>query len=940
MRIGMDFGTTNSGIAHYDGDQLRLLPLDPAAPNPAVARTALYLTHDRQLHFGQSAIQHYYEQNLNRPVQLERVHIGEIELTFAELPTFLRDVYIERDVFSPGRLFLSFKSSLPSQGYLGTAVGEDYYLLEDIIALYLYSARRRAEQALDAELTEVVLGRPVRYSDDPEQDALAQARMLQAAFLAGFQRVHFAYEPVAAAYAYTLRPDFHADTPQTLLVFDFGGGTLDISIVKSETVRSCEPGRATAPQLTVLATGGIAIAGDAFDSRIVRNKLTDPFGEDSHYRSDGRLLPVPAAYYDAFSSWQDLLTLQQPNTLESLRRIARSAEQPARIHSLIRLITSHYGLRLFDIAESAKRHLSTDHQARLQLNEDGLALDERLSRREFERLIRPDLRQISARLDEVLAAANLRPDQIDAVLRTGGSAQIPCFVALLEERFGAAKVRSMDTFSSVTAGLAVIAQRLSALRDGKKRLSALRDGKKRLDVDLPEGVLASADHTPESHAARPAPAAQQLPRVPALRGRKKRVPALRGASGHFAAVRSRKKRVPASYRETKASERLPRVPLQQMQQLIDLRGRKRASTANLSWLIGRGADGQMVSVPLPQELPASLRLAECALSRETPKSFSPPVFALSPPARILPADERLVLLTSAPRLLAREVGWLYELDALGTTLAEFERFERDAFGEERVCSFSAWSDLADARRLLLLTTRARVQPLATESTLQRLRLSASLRLELPARASYGRGGTARASYGREGTARAGDPLALLPLHEGGSLILLTSAGRLARLSVEDCEATGTLSPTGGALLSLAGRTRLAAAFMLRGAGQLVVAREDGALRWWESDEIPLAGEWRMALRGGVASLTAAKGRHAPLTAAKGWHAPLTAAKGWHAPLTAAKGWHALAVVEEGRTLWALTTQRLLTVAARTPVAARMERIDLRCGEQLLGFVNG
>ena len=461
MRIGMDFGTTNSGIAHYDGANLRLLPLDPAAPNPAVARSALYLTHDRQLHFGQSAITNYYEQNLNRPVQLERVHVGEIELTFAELPTFLRDVYIERDAFSPGRLFLSFKSSLASRSYVGTAVGEDFYLLEDIIALYLYSARRRAEREWGAELREVVLGRPVRYAEDEEQDALAQARMLQAAFLAGYERVHFAYEPVAAAYAYTLRPDFHADTPQTLLVFDFGGGTLDISIVQSNAVRSCEPTRATAPTLTVLATGGIAIAGDAFDSRIVRRKLTAPFGEGSHYLSDGRPLPVPAAYYDAFSSWQDLLALQQPNTLESLRRIARSAEQPARIHSLIRLITSHYGLRLFDIAESAKRHLSTAHQARLQLNEDGLALDERLSRREFERLIRPDLRQISARLDEVLAAANLRPDQIDAVLRTGGSAQIPCFVALLEERFGAAKVRArergMDTFSSVTAGLAIIA---------------------------------------------------------------------------------------------------------------------------------------------------------------------------------------------------------------------------------------------------------------------------------------------------------------------------------------------------------------------------------------------------------------------------------------------------------------------------------------------------
>ena len=160
MRIGMDFGTTNSGVAHYDGAQLRLLALDPSALNPEIARSALYLTHDRQLHFGQAAITNYYEQNLNRPVQLERVHVGEIELTFAELPTFLRDVYIERDVFSPGRLFLSFKSSLASRSYVGTAVSEDFYLLEDIIALYLYSARRRAEREWGAELREVVLGRP------------------------------------------------------------------------------------------------------------------------------------------------------------------------------------------------------------------------------------------------------------------------------------------------------------------------------------------------------------------------------------------------------------------------------------------------------------------------------------------------------------------------------------------------------------------------------------------------------------------------------------------------------------------------------------------------------------------------------------------------------------------------------------------------------------
>ena len=587
MRIGMDFGTTNSGIAHYDGEQLRLLALDPAAPNSAVAPQRS-LPHPRPpAPF--RPIRHppllRAKPQPPRPTRAASTSAKSSSPSPSCPPSCAMSKSSAMS-FRPGRLFLSFKSSLASRSYVGTAVGEDFYLLEDIIALYLYSARRRAEREWGAELREVVLGRPVRYAEDEEQDALAQARMLQAAFLAGFQRVHFAYEPVAAAYAYTLRPDFRATTPQTLLVFDFGGGTLDISIVKSETVRSCEPTRA--PALTVLATGGIAIAGDAFDSRIVPQQIDRLLRRGQplpQRRPPGCPSPPPITMPSA--AGRICWPWQQPNTLESLRRIARSAEQPARIHSLIRLITSHYGLRLFEIAEAAKRHLSTDYQATLQLDEDGLAFDERLSRREFERLIRPDLRQISARLDEVLAAAGLRPRDIDAVLRTGGSAQIPCFVALLEERFGATKVRSMDTFSSVTAGLAIIAQRLSALRDGKKRL----------DGDLPEGVLASADHTPESHAVRPAPAAQQLPRVPSLHGRKKRVPALCGRKKRVPALCGRKKRVSASYRETKASERLPRVPLKHMQQLIDLRGRKRASTANLSWLIGRGADGQMVSVP-------------------------------------------------------------------------------------------------------------------------------------------------------------------------------------------------------------------------------------------------------------------------------------------------------------------------------------------------------
>jgi molecular chaperone DnaK (HSP70) len=56
---------------------------------------------------------------------------------------------------------------------------------------------------------------------------------------------------------------------------------------------------------------------------------------------------------------------------------------------------------------------------------------------------------------ETLARSGLEVGEIDAVVRTGGSAQIPCFIALLERTFGPQKVVQTSVFSSVTSGLAV-----------------------------------------------------------------------------------------------------------------------------------------------------------------------------------------------------------------------------------------------------------------------------------------------------------------------------------------------------------------------------------------------------------------------------------------------------------------------------------------------------
>ena len=448
MFVGMDFGTTNSGMSVYDGERLELIPLDPANRNPHVARTALYITNDSYVHIGRGATDTYYEQNLNRPSKFERVRVGEIEQTFAELPTFIRDVYIDKDIYSPGRLFLSFKMGLSSPNYLGTIVGNHYFFLEDIIATYLYTTKQRAEQHLDTRLDTLILGRPVRFSDDPEHDAFAKERLIQAAFRAGWKRVYLQYEPIAAAHYY----ETTINTEQNILIFDFGGGTLDMSIVQ---VGGREKSR-------VIANSGIPIAGDIFDQHIVRAKYPKHFGEGTTYMVGRSELPMPAALYEAFSDWQTLLTLQLANNLESLREMEKTARQPHKIRAFQKLVTGQFGLKMYDIAEQAKRQLSDNLSARLDIRSEGFNVIDSIRRSEFERLIRSDVRAVEARLDTLMLDAEMQVADIDIVIRTGGSSQIPLFVAMLEARFGADKVSDIDAFASVTSGLGVIAHRLES----------------------------------------------------------------------------------------------------------------------------------------------------------------------------------------------------------------------------------------------------------------------------------------------------------------------------------------------------------------------------------------------------------------------------------------------------------------------------------------------
>lgn len=448
MIVGMDFGTTNSGMAVYDGRTIRVLPLDPANPNPRVVRTAVYVTNDQTIHIGRAAVDQYFEQNIGRPVKMQKVWIGELEVYGADM-YYVTDAYAWVDMLSPGRLFLSVKTSLRDADYAGTIVGQFYYSLENLIALYLTVTKQRAEQLLGHEIRQVVLGRPVRFATDDEHDRLAQARLLQAAFRAGYEKVYLQYEPIAAAFSY----ETMVDKEQHVLIFDFGGGTLDITVMRL----GGGPKRRA-----VLATGGIPVAGDVFDRKLVRAKLPRHFGEGSLYGPRHKALTIPRWIYDAFSDWQTILELQSAENKQILREIAQSARRRYQIEALSNLVSSNYGLKMFDVVEQAKRTLSEKRGAEIRLEGPGFQVHEFVTRTEFEGIIRGEIRAIEDHLLETVRASGLRPEEIDAVIRTGGSAQIPAFYEMLCRHFGEAKVHSVDVFSSVTAGLGIIAHGIEA----------------------------------------------------------------------------------------------------------------------------------------------------------------------------------------------------------------------------------------------------------------------------------------------------------------------------------------------------------------------------------------------------------------------------------------------------------------------------------------------
>ncbi len=423
--IGLDFGTTNSAVAIADLDRAITL-----------ARFGTDTTFRSILYFA--------EADDSRTSKLSVVAGPDAIQSYLNAKT-------------PGRLIQSMKSYLASRLFTQTQILGDTYGLEELIGILLRHLRKATEAEFGDLGTTLVAGRPVHFSGTRDQanDEFALGRLRTAFASAGFDKVEFVPEPVAAAYKYQQR----LTHDELVLIADFGGGTSDFSLVHLRPKRSSR----TEPAHRVIGNDGVGIAGDTFDSKLVRNLVAPLLGLGSEYRSQfGKVLPVPNWLYEHLERWHYLSFLKTRKNMELLKQIQYQALEPEKINALIDLVDHDLGYRLYRAIEAAKCALSEQPRTQFRFEEAAIAIENLVHRNEFEDWIDPEVKQIANCVDRLLATCNVTPRNVDAIFMTGGSSFVPAIRRHFEEKFPNVPIRAGQEFTSVAEGLALHALELLA----------------------------------------------------------------------------------------------------------------------------------------------------------------------------------------------------------------------------------------------------------------------------------------------------------------------------------------------------------------------------------------------------------------------------------------------------------------------------------------------
>ena len=377
--VGIDLGTTNSVVSVLEGGEpVVIANAEGSRTTPSVVAFAK----NGEVLVGQSA-KNQAVTNVDRTIRSVKRHMGE-------------DWTVEID--------------------------DKKYTPQEISARTLQKLKRDAEAYLGEEVTEAVITVPA-YFEDAQRQATKEAGQI-----AGLDVLRIVNEPTAAALAYGLDKN---EKEETILVFDLGGGTFDVSLL--------EIGDGV---VEVLATAGDnELGGDDWDNRVVE-WLVDKFKSQN-----------------GVDLSKDKMAMQ----------------------------------RLREAAEKAKIELSSAQQAAINLpyitvdsEKNPLFLDETLTRTEFQKITSDLLDRTKSPFNQVVKDAGMSVGDIDHVVLVGGSTRMPAVSELVKELTGKEPNKSVNPDEVVALGAALQA---GVLRGDVKDVLLLDVTPLSLGIETKGGVM-------------------------------------------------------------------------------------------------------------------------------------------------------------------------------------------------------------------------------------------------------------------------------------------------------------------------------------------------------------------------------------------------------------------------------------------------------------------
>ena len=401
--VGIDLGTTNSLVAYMEGNRPVVIPGEDGAN---LVPSIVALDEAGQIVVGNAARKYLIETPERAVYSIKRLMGRGIEDIQEELKLF------------PFRV----AEDLAAGEVIRIHLGERTYTPPEISAFILRQLKKNAERYFGAPMTKAVITVPAYFNDAQRQATKDAGR------IAGLEVLRLVNEPTAASLAYGLDKKHNG----TVAVYDLGGGTFDISILKLQD-----------GIFEVMSTNGDThLGGDDIDNLLIATAVLDIAGD---------------------------MGIDIRHNAEAIQTVRKAVID-------------------------AKIALSSQPSAKVDVEVEGKHYQREITREQFEQLIQPVIERTVGPVKQAMKDASVTPEQIEEAVLVGGSTRIPRVRTLVEHLFRRTPHSELNPDEVVALGAAVQANILSGGSEATKEMLLLDVTPLSLGIEALGGVVAKIIH--------------------------------------------------------------------------------------------------------------------------------------------------------------------------------------------------------------------------------------------------------------------------------------------------------------------------------------------------------------------------------------------------------------------------------------------------------------